>query len=37
VGGGITALSDPDSEVAEVRVKAVPFLRALGQEQVQYS
>jgi len=37
VGGGITALSDPDSEVAEVRIKALPLLRALGQEQVQYS
>lgn len=37
VGGGITALSDADSEVAEVGIKAMPFLRALGHEQVQYS
>ena len=37
VGGGITALSDPDSEIAEVGIKAMPFLRALGHEQVEYS
>jgi para-aminobenzoate synthetase component 1 len=37
VGGGITALSEPDSEVAEVKIKALPFLGALGWEQVQYS
>jgi para-aminobenzoate synthetase component I len=37
VGGGITALSDPDSEIAEVGIKAMPFLRALGHSQVQYS
>jgi len=37
VGGGITALSDPAFEVAEVGVKALPFLRALGHNQVQYS
>lgn len=37
VGGGITALSDPSAEIAEVGVKALPFLRALGQQQVQYS
>jgi len=37
VGGGITALSDPDSEIAEVGIKALPFLRALGPTQVQYS
>jgi anthranilate synthase component 1 len=36
-GGGITALSDPDLEIAEVGVKALPFLKALGQTQVQYS
>lgn len=37
VGGGITALSNPDSEITEVGIKAMPFLRALGHEQVQYS
>lgn len=37
VGGGITALSEPASEVTEVGIKAMPFLRALGHEQVQYS
>jgi len=37
VGGGITALSDPAAEIAEVGVKALPFLRALGLQQVQYS
>ncbi len=29
-GGGITALSDPDAELAEVRIKAAPLLAALG-------
>ncbi|TPW70315.1 anthranilate synthase component I family protein [Schumannella sp. 10F1B-5-1] len=29
-GGGITALSDPDEELAETRVKAAPLLAALG-------
>ena len=37
VGGGITALSEPAFEVTEVGVKALPFLRALGHKQVQYS
>lgn len=37
VGGGITALSDAAFEVAEVGVKALPFLRALGHNQGQYS
>jgi anthranilate synthase component 1 len=37
VGGGITALSEPDSEIREVGVKAQAFLRALGLEQVGYS
>lgn len=37
VGGGITALSDPSLEVAEVGIKALPFLRAFGHNQVQYS
>lgn len=37
VGGGITALSEPDSEITEVGIKAMPFLRALGHSQVQYS
>lgn len=37
VGGGITALSAPDSEITEVGIKAMPFLRALGHAQVQYS
>jgi anthranilate synthase component 1 len=37
VGGGITALSDPDAEIAEVGIKALPFLWALGLTQVQYS
>ncbi|WP_294179992.1 anthranilate synthase component I family protein [uncultured Schumannella sp.] len=29
-GGGITALSDPAAELAEIRVKAAPLLRVLG-------
>jgi para-aminobenzoate synthetase component 1 len=29
-GGGITALSDPDEELAEVKLKATALLRALG-------
>jgi para-aminobenzoate synthetase component 1 len=29
-GGGITALSDPDEELAEVKLKAAALLRALG-------
>jgi anthranilate/para-aminobenzoate synthase component I len=37
VGGGITALSEPSSEIAEVGIKAMPFLRALGHAQVDYS
>ena len=37
VGGGITALSEPGSEIAEVGIKAMPFLRALGHAQVEYS
>jgi para-aminobenzoate synthetase component I len=37
VGGGITALSDPGAEVAEVGIKALPFMTALGHNQVQYS
>jgi anthranilate/para-aminobenzoate synthase component I len=37
VGGGITALSEPRSEIAEVGVKALPFLRALGQSHIKYS
>jgi anthranilate synthase component 1 len=37
VGGGITALSDPDEEIREVGIKARAFLRALGVEQVGYS
>ena len=37
VGGGITALSDPSLEVAEVGIKALPFLKAFGYDQVQYS
>ena len=37
VGGGITALSEPGSEIAEVGIKAMPFLRALGRVQVEYS
>jgi len=37
VGGGITALSDPSAEIAEVGVKALPILGALGVQQVQYS
>jgi para-aminobenzoate synthetase component I len=37
VGGGITALSDPSAEIAEVGVKALPILEALGVQQVQYS
>jgi para-aminobenzoate synthetase component I len=37
VGGGITALSEVSSEIAEVGIKAMPFLRALGHSQVQYS
>jgi len=37
VGGGITALSDPDLEIAEVGVKALPVLRALGISDIQYS
>ena len=37
VGGGITALSEPAFEVTEVGVKALPFVRALGHKQVQYS
>jgi anthranilate/para-aminobenzoate synthase component I len=37
VGGGITALSDAEFEVAEVGVKALPFVKALGHKQVQYS
>ncbi len=31
-GGGITALSDPDEELAEVKLKAAPLLRVLGVE-----
>lgn len=31
-GGGITALSDPDDEVAEMLLKAVPVLRAMGAD-----
>jgi anthranilate/para-aminobenzoate synthase component I len=30
VGGGIVADSDPDDELAETRVKAEAFLRAIG-------
>ena len=37
VGGGITALSEAGSEIAEVGIKAMPFLRALGHAQVEYS
>ena len=37
VGGGITALSEPDSEIAEVGIKAASFLSALGHTQLQYS
>jgi anthranilate synthase component 1 len=37
VGGGITALSEPGSEIGEVGIKAMPFLRALGHAQVEYS
>lgn len=37
VGGGITALSDPSLEIAEVGVKALPILRALGISDIQYS
>lgn len=37
VGGGITALSDPQEEIREVGIKARAFLRALGVEQVGYS
>lgn len=37
VGGGITALSEPGSEIAEVGIKAMPFLRALRHAQVEYS
>jgi anthranilate synthase component 1 len=29
-GGGITALSDPDEELAEVKIKAAPLLTVLG-------
>ena len=29
-GGGITALSDPDEELAEVKLKAAALLGALG-------
>ena len=29
-GGGITALSDPVEELAEVKLKAAALLRALG-------
>lgn len=29
-GGGITALSEPEAELAEVRIKAAPLLAALG-------
>jgi para-aminobenzoate synthetase component I len=29
-GGGITALSEPDEELAEVKLKATALLRALG-------
>ena len=31
-GGGITALSDPDEELAEIKLKAAPLLRVLGVE-----
>lgn len=37
VGGGITALSEPDAEIAEVGIKALPFLTAFGEPRVQYS
>lgn len=37
VGGGITALSEPAAEIQEVGVKALPFLRALGISDTQYS
>jgi len=37
VGGGITALSDPASEISEVGIKAQAFLEALGVDQVEYS
>ena len=37
VGGGITALSDPDAEIVEVGIKALPFLTAFGEPRVQYS
>jgi anthranilate/para-aminobenzoate synthase component I len=37
VGGGITALSEAGSEIAEVGIKAMPILRALGHAQVEYS
>lgn len=37
VGGGITALSDPDFEISEVGIKALPFLSAFGEDRVQYS
>ena len=37
VGGGITALSEPQSEITEVGIKASAFLEALGHDQVEYS
>lgn len=37
VGGGITALSEPQAEIEEVGVKALPVLRALGISDTQYS
>ena len=37
VGGGITALSEPQEEVREVGIKASAFLSALGVSQVGYS
>jgi anthranilate synthase component 1 len=37
VGGGITALSDPDDEIREVGIKAAAFLQALGVSQGDYS
>lgn len=37
VGGGITALSDPEFEISEVGVKARHLLRAVGEDVVQYS
>lgn len=37
VGGGITALSEPDAEIREVGIKATAFLQALGVSQDDYS